>query len=281
MIYWKNNKFLDEETPEGFNFSLHYGPVIWLGIRSYEIGNNQYNILFLDKHISRLYDSAKALNMKIPCDKETLKEGIISLVEKFDDKNLYLRPCVFIDRLAEGVVRNDSEQFSVAVYPTSMDKLPKPKNGIKMSISSYIRGYPQFQMQIKNASNYLVGQMAKNDTIRQGFDDSLFQDNNGYITEAIVANFFIIKNDIIYTPPNNGSILEGITRNWIINNSGFDVKEKNLTRYDVYTADAAFISGTYVCVNWIRQIDHIEYSKHDLYIDLKNRYEKFIYKLEK
>jgi branched-chain amino acid aminotransferase len=278
MIFWKNNEFLSEEIPEGFNFSLHYGPVIWLGVKSYEIGNGQYHILFLDKHIDRLYNSAKALNIKIPYDKEIVKNGIIQLVEKYEDKNIYLRPCVYIDRMAEGVSRVNNENFSIAIFPTPTNKLPIPKNGIKMHISSYNRGYPQFQMQIKNSTNYLIGQMAKEDTIRQGFDDALFQDNRGYITEAIVANFFIIKDNIIYTPPSDGSILEGITRNWIIKE--FNVKEKYLTRYDLYTADAAFISGTFVQSNWVRQIDHVELYKHELYEDLVNRYNRFIYKLD-
>ncbi|NJO64179.1 MAG: hypothetical protein HC836_40210 [Richelia sp. RM2_1_2] len=280
MLYWENGLIKNEENPHGFNFSNNYSGMAWEGVRSYNIGNNEHHVLFLKEHMDRLLKSALALNLKSKYTSDQLCEATHNIISNFEDKNIYFRPCIFIDRLAEGVSKKENEDYSVAIYPTPISKLPKPKNGINMCISSYRRGYPQFQMQIKNSSNYLVGQMAKEDATRQGFDDALFQDNNGYITEAIVSNFFIIKNDIIYTPPNDGSILEGITRNWIINKSGFNVKEKHLTRYDVYTADAAFISGTFVELNHVTQIDHVTYYTHELYEDLVNRYYRFICKLD-
>lgn len=280
MIFWENGLFKDDDKPYGFNFSLHYCSTPWEGIRSYQISYNEYHVLFLKEHMDRLLNSAKALNIKVDFTSDQLCEATHRIIEKFDDKNIYFRPCIYIDRNANGVSRLTEEKYTVAIYPTPIADLAKPKDGIKIGISSHRRGYPQYEMQIKNSANYLVGQRAKDDTLRQGFDDALMQDNEGYLTECIVSNFFIIKNDIIYTPPNNGSILPGITRDWIMNKSGFSVEEKKLSRYDVYTCDAAFISGTFVQSNWIRQIDHIELPKHELYEDLVNRYNRFIYKLD-
>lgn len=274
MIYWQDDAFYSEASPMGFNFSNNYGPCAWEGTRCYDLGDGKYHVLFLQEHMERLLKSAKALNIEVPFSVENLCDATLKLVSEYDDKNIYLRHCIFINRNAEGVSRKPNESYSVAIYPTPVTSLPKPKDGIKVGISTYRRGYPQFQMQIKNASNYLVGQMVKSDMERQGFDDAILQDNNGYLTEAIVSNLFIIKDNILYTPPSDGSILEGLTRKWVIQN--FKAVQKSITRYDLYTADAAFVTGTFVEMNWIRQCDHVQYEKHESFASLHTQYKKFI-----
>jgi branched-chain amino acid aminotransferase len=111
-------------------------------------------------------------------------------------------------------------------------------------------------MQAKTTANYAVLHNCKHEF--EGVDEVLFCDNDGYIVEASVANIFIVKNNVVYTPPQTGSILSGLTRQYVaekLRQNGVEVFERRLTRADVYTADEFFMTGTYVEVVPITQVD--------------------------
>jgi branched-chain amino acid aminotransferase len=156
---------------------------------------------------------------------------------------------------------------SVDIYAFPIPPLHSGKRGIKCIVASHRRGYPQFQMQAKTAANYASLQLVKAELDQAKADDALFMDNNGHIVEATVANLFVVKGDVIMTPPNDGSILQGITRSTIAemlsDASIMFVKhkkrplvvEKKITRADLYTADCVFLTGTYAEVVNVLEID--------------------------
>jgi branched-chain amino acid aminotransferase len=102
-------------------------------------------------------------------------------------------------------------------------------------------------MQAKTTANYTVLNNCKNEF--EGVDELLFCDNDGYVVEASVANIFIVKQGVLMTPPQTGSILSGLTRQWVAQKAqdmGISVIERRLTRPDVFTADEMFLTGTYM-----------------------------------
>jgi branched-chain amino acid aminotransferase len=265
MRVWTNGQIIHTKKQiDSLNFVLHYGsPACWEGIRAYEKQDGNTHIWKLEEHITRLFNSAKILNMKIPFEQHEVIEGCRKVVEANGSGDLYLRPIVYSTQDAESV-RQAPSDISIDIYAFPIKKLGRDK-GVTAKISSITRGYPQFQMQCKTPANYAVLNNAKPEM--DGVDELLFCDNNGYVVEASVANIFIVRGDQILTPPNEGSILPGITRRCvleILTNSATMyskfkkvpmVAEKPLTRADIYTADEMFMCGTYAEVVPIIQVD--------------------------
>lgn len=278
--YWSDGSLIDSYMdgggyPGGFNFSLHYGPVVWEGIRSYQF-ENSVNIVFLREHIDRLFRSAKALGMKPRFNQKHIRNAIIDYVYDNDhvNKEYYIRPVMYIDAPAEGV-QNKGSPTKVEIFYTPISEMGLPKKEIKVCISNQVRGYPQNQMQIKNSVNYMTNDLAYKEAKRQGFDDALFQTPTGHIAEATVANLFIIDHSgSICTPPSNGDILEGCTRKWVINN--YPVTQRPLTRYDLYTAKCAFLTGTFVEMARIKKIDHANLGGTDSFTAIHRSYKNWI-----
>lgn len=264
MIAIKDGK-LEEvgEVPTSFNYVLQYaGPCAWEGIRSYEQRDGSTQIFKLEEHVARLFDSAKILNFKIPYSRLEVELMIKKLVDELGGGDLYIRPIVYSSINAESAKKVDHD-FKVDVYAFPLKTLHDRSKKIKVMISSFKRGYPQYQMQAKTPPNYHFLNTVRHELELAKVDDLLMTDNDGYITEATVANLFIVKNGMVFTPPNNGSILPGITRQTIIEQiKGKSVslgvkgiQEKRLTRADLYTADQVFICGTYAEIVQIGEVD--------------------------
>lgn len=230
---------------DSFNFALHYGsPVVWEGIRSYLKEDGTTHIWLLKPHIIRLFNSAKILNIEIPYTVEELVSACHKVVEASGGGDLYLRPIAYTDQDAEAV-RAGSHKIKVDIYCFPIKS--NEKTSLKARISSTPRGYPQYFMQAKTTANYTVLNNCKNEF--EGVDELLFCDNDGYVVEASVANIFIVKQGVLMTPPQTGSILSGLTRQWVAQKAqdmGISVIERRLTRPDVFTADEMFLTGTYM-----------------------------------
>ncbi len=269
-LMWSNGSIVETtNNVSSLNFVMHYGsPAAWEGIRAYAqserqnklLGREATSIFKLKDHIDRLFHSAKIVNLESPFTKTEVEEACIALVQANGAGDLYLRPILYSNQDAESVRATD-EKPSLDIYAFPVKDLHARKNkGISVSISSYSRGYPQFQMQAKTPGNYVLSQAVKSEMAASGMDDVLFLDNLGYVTEATVGNIFIVKGKVITTPPDNGSILPGITRDVImrihrcegVSNGSI---EKPLTRADVYTADEMFMTGTYAEVVPIVRVD--------------------------
>jgi branched-chain amino acid aminotransferase len=225
---------------------MHYGsPAVWEGIRAYRQEDGTTKLWLLEQHIKRLFNSAKILNFEIPYTQEQLMTACQDLIVAAGGGDLYLRPIAYATQDAESV-RAQTNRIAVDIYAFPIDP-PNKDAGIKARISAITRGYPQYQMQAKTTANYAILNNCKHEL--ENVDELFFCDNEGYVVEATVANIFIVKDGHLFTPPQTGSILSGLTRHWLSQKAwdlGLKISERRLTKPDLYTADEIFICGTYV-----------------------------------
>ncbi|RLG01730.1 MAG: branched-chain amino acid aminotransferase [Thaumarchaeota archaeon] len=218
-----------------------YGDGVFEGIRAYK------GVVFkLKEHVERLYDSAKFLKIEIPMSKEELIEAILETVRKNGLKDCYIRVVVTRGVGDLGLDPRKCGKPSVIIIAKPMGPL-LGKKAVSLIISSVRRdGVDATNHQAKSL-NYLNSILAKLEAINAGADDAVMLDNRGFVSEATGENIFIVKNGKILTPPPTSGVLLGITRNCIIELAkklGYEVVERELTPFELITADEVFLTGT-------------------------------------
>ena len=266
---WSNGKIIiDGEPIKGDNFSLHYGPCVWEGIRAYKQSNGKCEIFKLEEHIKRLFFSAKCLRMKMPFTLPKIIQACKDVVKHNGDDDMYLRPVVYYTGNCEDVYYGN-RAINVDIFAFTIPKLYGNSAGAKLRMATEPRSYPAFKMQVKCSANYTIGQPEHELVSLEKYSGILFYDNNRHITEASVANIFIIKGDELWTPPDDGSILPGITRRTvggILQDPDIMFKkykkapriiEKKFTAEHIHGSDEAFLCGTYAEVVPLLELDGI------------------------
>jgi len=254
---WHNGEYKnwDDATTHVLTHTLHYGGGAFEGIRVYDtaIGTG---IFRLKEHVKRLYYSAKILGIEIPYPQTDLINTIIELVKINKLKFGYVRPIVYYGYGSMGVNPNNNPiEIAIACWPwgayLSHDK-------IDVKTSKYIRIHPESTVvDAKLCGHYLNSILASLELRNTHYHEVLFLDTNGYISEGAGENFFIVKDNCIFTPQ-LGSILPGITRDTIIEIASslhYPIIEKALSLNDAYAADEAFFTGTAAEVTPIHSID--------------------------
>ncbi|WP_226703877.1 branched-chain amino acid transaminase [Microbulbifer elongatus] len=240
--------------------TLHYGMGVFEGVRAYETADGGTSIFRLNEHTRRLFRSAKIMNMPMPYSEEQLNEAQRLVVRENGLKEAYLRPMVFYGSEGMGL-RADALQTHVIIaaweWPSYMT--PEARElGIKVNTSSYTRHHVNIAMcKAKANGNYINSMLALQEAIRNGCEEALLLDPEGYVAEGSGENFFLVSDGVIYTPELT-SCLDGITRASVIqlaDECGYTVKEKRITRDEVYIADEAFFTGTAAEVLPIRMLD--------------------------
>ncbi|SDK00222.1 branched-chain amino acid transaminase [Microbulbifer yueqingensis] len=239
--------------------TLHYGMGVFEGVRAYQAGDGT-SIFRLHDHTRRLFRSAKIMNMPMPFDAEELNEAQRTVVRENNLREAYLRPMVFYGSEGMGL-RADALQTHVIVaaweWPSYMT--PEARElGIKVNTSSYTRHHVNISMcKAKANGNYINSMLALQEAVRNGCEEALLLDPEGYVAEGSGENIFIVSDGVLYTPELT-SCLDGITRNSVIElaqECGYQVVEKRITRDEVYIADEAFFTGTAAEVLPIRMLD--------------------------
>jgi branched-chain amino acid aminotransferase len=240
--------------------TFHYGLGVFEGVRAYNTSQGAA-IFRLQEHTDRLFRSAHILRMEMPFDKGTLSEAQRQVVRANGLDEAYIRPMCFLGSEGMGL-RADNLKTHVMVaawaWPSYMD--PEAMNrGIRVATSSYTRHHVNITMcKAKANGNYINSILALREALDAGFEEALLLDNEGYVAEGSGENVFLVRNGVLYTPELT-SCLEGITRDSIIRiaeDQGLTVKEKRITRDEVYVADEAFFTGTAAEVVPIREVDH-------------------------
>ncbi|TKI68744.1 branched-chain amino acid transaminase [Sulfurimonas crateris] len=260
---WMNGKFVawDDAKVHVLSHTLHYGNGVIEGTKAYKTERG-YAIFRLNDHTKRLKDSAKMTLMDIPFSVEEMNEAQIELIRKndFSGDNVYLRPFAFLGYGVMGVYHKDAPvETAVAAWEWGAYLGEEGmKKGIKLKIVSMTRPANTSNMgKAKATANYLNSQMAKYEAIDCGYEEALLLDDQGYVAEASGASFFMVKNGVLITPPNDNS-LESITQKTVIEmaqNMGIKVERKRISREDVYIADEAFLTGTAAEITPVRIID--------------------------
>jgi len=240
--------------------TFHYGLGVFEGVRAYNTSQGAA-IFRLQEHTDRLFRSAHILRMEMPFDKGTLSEAQRQVVRANGLDEAYIRPMCFLGSEGMGL-RADNLKTHVMVaawaWPSYMD--PEAMNrGIRVATSSYTRHHVNITMcKAKANGNYINSILALREALDAGFEEALLLDNEGYVAEGSGENVFLVRNGVLYTPELT-SCLEGITRDSIIRiaeDQGLTVKEKRITRDEVYIADEAFFTGTAAEVVPIREVDN-------------------------
>jgi len=239
--------------------TLHYGLGVFEGVRAYNTPNGPC-IFRLHEHTRRLFDSAHILGMQIPYTPEEVSAAQCEVFKANELDEGYLRPMAFLGSEAMGLrAAGLSVHMSIAAWPWPdyMDADAREK-GIKVRTSSYTRHHVNVTMcKAKSNGNYTNSILALHEALACGCDEALLLDPEGYVAEGSGENVFIVKNGELHTPELT-SCLAGITRDTVFalaQEQGLEIKERRITRDEVYIADEAFFTGTAAEVLPIQSLD--------------------------
>ncbi len=242
--------------------ALHYSTAVFEGIRCYNTPKGSA-VFRLPEHVDRLFRSAKLYSMKMQFTKKQITDAIINTVKASTLKECYIRPIAYYGYGTMGLTPTPNKvDVAIACWEWKMGESKAGKvSGARCKTSSWLRIDSRSQpMQAKAASNYANAALARVEALKNGYDESIMLNYHGKITEGSAENIFIIKNNQIFTPPLTSGILEGITRDsviQIIRADGSDIIEKDLDRDAIYSADEIFMTGTAAEVKSVTQVDDV------------------------
>lgn len=239
--------------------TLHYGMGVFEGVRAYKTAKGTA-IFRLQEHTDRLFRSAHIMNMKMRFSKEEVNEATRAAVRENNLESAYIRPMVFYGSEGMGL-RADNLKTHLMIAAWTWGAYMGAENlekGIKVRVSSYTRHHVNISMcKAKANGHYINSMLALQEALACGCDEALLLDTEGYVAEGSGENIFVIRDGVMYTPELT-SALDGITRNTIFSLAaelGISVREKRITRDEVYVADEAFFTGTAAEVTPIRSLD--------------------------
>jgi branched-chain amino acid aminotransferase len=252
---WVDGKFVDHDEAKVhvLSHSLQRGSTIFESIASHKT-NEGACIFRLREHVERFFNSAKLIGMELPISKEDLEFAIKETVKVNGIEECSIRPLAFYpEEEATCVPHNEKVRVIIGIF-APLEK----KGSVKVMISSFRKLHPNtIPIKAKVSSNYLTSMLASKEARRNGFDEALMLDYEGYIAECSTRNIFMVKNNVIRTPSGE-RILEGITRDSVIRmakNLGYEVEEGKLRREDLYKANEVFITSSLVDILPVSQID--------------------------
>lgn len=260
---WMNGDFVpwDDAMVHVLTHTLHYGTGVFEGIRCYKAEAGPA-VFRLHEHVNRLFESAHICGIDIPFSRVQISEAILETIRVNKIEACYIRPHVFIGYGAMGIYpAANPTQVVIAVWPwgsylgeEGLDK------GIRAKISSFVRPHVNsFMVRSKTTANYANSLLAKREALKDGYEEAVLLDTDGYVCEGSGENIFIVRKGVIKTPPISSPILEGITRDSVMQiASDLDLRlvEERFTRDELYIADEAFFTGTAAEITPIREVDN-------------------------
>ena len=254
---WLDDELVDEADAKisVFDHGLLYGDGVFEGIRVYS-----GRVFELEAHIKRLYESAMAIRLDIPMSKDKLTKAVEDTTEANGVVDGYIRLVITRGVGTLGLNPFICENAVVFIIADNIQLYPEElyEKGMKVISATTVRNHPlAIPPQVKSL-NYLNNILAKIEALDNDVPEAIMYNHEGFVAEATGDNVFIIKNGIIYTPPISAGSLGGITRGVVIKlatEENLEVVEKNLTRFDLYTCDEFFLTGTAAEVIGIVDID--------------------------
>jgi branched-chain amino acid aminotransferase len=241
---------------------VHYGSGVFEGARCYgtPLGTACFR---LDAHMRRLFDSARIYRMEPALDLPALTEAVLATIRANEFKACYIRPIVY----------RGYHTLGVNPFPCPVDTAillwewgaylgqDAVEQGVDVCVSSWTRAAANtFPTLAKSSANYANSQLIKMEAMAEGYSEGIALEPTGHLSEGSGQNLFLVRDDILYTPPITASILPGITRDSVITiakDLGLHVREDMLPREMLYIADEAFFAGTAVEITPIRSVDKI------------------------
>ena len=265
---WMNGKLVPfkDAKVHVLTHALHYSTAVFEGIRCYNTPNGSA-IFRLPEHVDRLFNSAKLYGMKIRYTKKQIIDAIIKTVKASGLKECYIRPIAYCGYGTMGLTPTLNKiDVSISCWEWKMGESKAGKfSGAKCKISEWIRIDSRSQpMQSKCAANYSNAALARVEALKSGYDEAIMLNYSGKVAEGSAENIFIVKNGMIKTPPLDADILNGITRDSVIQlirSDGIKLIEKNITVNELLKADEVFMTGTAAEVKSVTKIDRMTIGK--------------------
>ena len=261
---WMNGKIVKwgEATVHVASHVVHYGSGVFEGARCYK--TPQGSAFFrLDAHMRRLYDSARIYRMEYHLDCDALTQAVVETVQANGLEACYIRPLMYRGYHTLGVNPLPCPvEAAIIVWPWGAYLGEEAlEQGVDVCVSSWARSAPNtFPAMAKSTANYANAGLIKMEAVLEGYSEGIALNTDGCLSEGSGQNLFLVRDEIIYTPPVAASVLPGITRDSVMTlaqDLGFHVKEQSLPREMLYIADEAFFVGTAAEVTPIRSVDKI------------------------
>lgn len=254
---WFNGKLVDEAQARisVFDHGLLYGDGVFEGIRVYS-----GKVFELQAHIDRLYDSARGIRLKIALSKKKMIDAVERTVKANNLKNGYVRLVVTRGVGTLGINPFECKKANIFIIADKIQLYPEElyKKGLKIISATTVRNHPlAIPPQIKSL-NYLNNILAKIEALDNDVPEAVMYNHMGYVAEATGDNVFVVRDNVVCTPPVHAGSLEGVTRGVVISlaqKEKMKVVEKNLTRLDLYISDELFLTGTAAEVIGVVEID--------------------------
>jgi branched-chain amino acid aminotransferase len=221
------------------------------------------SIFRLEEHTERLFESAKIINVPINHSMNEVMDAQLGVIGKSGLKDAYIRPLIYLNDERLGLdIDNMSSHLMISCWEwPSYFGTESLESGIDVMVSSFTRQFPNSLMtKGKISGGYVNGVMAHDQAKRNGYQEAILLDTNGFVAEGSGQNIFFIKNGKLITPELT-CCLNGITRRSVMKiarDLGLDVLERHITRDELYTADELFFCGTAVEITPIRAVDKIK-----------------------
>jgi branched-chain amino acid aminotransferase len=259
---WRNGSFVswDDAQVHVLTHALHYGTGVFEGIRAYSTPRGT-GVFRLTSHLERLRRSAALYEMDLGIGIEELAAAVHETVSINGMDSCYVRPIVFRGYGEMGLfaLRNPVD-IAIAVWPWGAYLGEEAlESGVRCKISSYRRYGPNTLPPAAKASGqYINSVLAKHEAARSGYDEAILLNEQGFLADGSGENVFVVRDGILHTPPTSDSCLPGITRDSVMHIAtvlGYEVREVNLVRTDLYFADEAFLCGTAAEITPIASVD--------------------------
>jgi len=263
---WYNGKYVPwhEATTHVLSHAIHYGSSVFEGIRVYDRLGTPVGFR-MREHMQRLFDSARVYRFNIPYAIETLMEACRQLVLRNGLSSAYLRPVAFRGYGSLGVAPKEDLPIDVSIAALEWGAYlgeEAREQGARVCISSWNRVAPNtIPAGVKAGGNYLSSQLISMEAHRLGYDEGIGLAPDGTLSEGAGENLFMVKDNVLITPPQAASILAGITRDSVIrlaHTMGIEVREMPLSREALYLADELFFTGTAAEITPIRSVDDLD-----------------------
>ncbi|MEO8481260.1 MAG: branched-chain amino acid transaminase [Acidobacteriota bacterium] len=259
---WMNGKLVNwtDANVHVASHVLHYGSAVFEGARCYKTPKGSM-FFRLDAHMRRLYDSARIYRMSYSIDRDAMTRGVVDTVQSNGLEACYIRPIIYRGYKELGVnPMNCPVEGAILVWEWGAYLGPEAlERGADVCVSSWARAAPNtFPPMAKSAANYANSQLIKMEAVTNGYDEAIALDSFGKVSEGSGQNLFLIRDEILYTPPLATCGLAGITRDSVITlaqDAGLIVKEQDIPREALYVADELFFTGTAAEITPIRSVD--------------------------
>lgn len=259
---WMNGSLVDWDNAKihVLTHALHYATAVFEGIRCYKTANGSA-IFRLGDHVQRLIESGRVYFMDLGYTKKQLEEATIETVRANGMDECYIRPIAYYGYGKMGV-NPMPNKVSVSIALWKWDEYLKggDEKGARLMVSSWARiDHRTLPMHAKATANYANSALARVEALKAGFDEAVMLNTSGMVVEASAENIFLVKDDMLITPPTSSGALGGITRDSVLvlaEENGIRVLVRDISRDELYMADEVFLTGTAAEVKPVGEIDN-------------------------